>query len=255
MAQAARRAVRAHGGRRGGERDADRGRGGYQRDGGSLRTVEIYDTVTRAWSAGPPLPLAVNHAMAAAVDGTVYVFGGYLGDGTPSAAAFRLAADADRWASVADMPEARGAGGSAAVGTSIFVAGGIGPGRDVLAGSMLVYDSVADRWRSTPGPPTRREHLGGAAAGGLFYTVGGRTAAGNLATVESFDPATAAWTRRPHLPTARGGLAATGTCHGWSSPWAARARRRFRRWSSSSRGWTGGGRCPRCPTRGTGSRW
>jgi non-specific serine/threonine protein kinase len=103
----------------------------------------------------------------------------------------------------------------AALGTSIFVAGGIGPGKDVLAGSTLVYDSVTDRWRAAPGPPTRREHLGGAAAGGLFYTVGGRTGAGNLATVESFDPTTGAWTRRPDLPTARGGLAATGTCHGW----------------------------------------
>ncbi len=189
--------------------------GGYQRDGGSVRTVEIYDTATGAWSTGPALPLAVNHAMAAAVGGVAYVFGGYLGDGTPSAAAFRLTADGSRWESVADMPEARGAGTSAALGTSIFVAGGIGPGKDVLAGSMLVYDTVTDRWRSAPGPPTRREHLGGAAAGGLFYTVGGRTGAGNLAAVESFDPATGAWTRRPDLPTARGGLAATGTCHGW----------------------------------------
>ncbi|MET7424451.1 kelch repeat-containing protein [Dactylosporangium sp. NPDC005555] len=189
--------------------------GGYQRDGGSVRTVEIYDTATRAWTAGPPLPLAVNHASAAAAGGVVHVFGGFLADGTPSAAAFRLAEGGQRWESVADMPEARGAGTSATIGTSIFLAGGIGPGKDALAGSLLVYDTLTDRWRTAPGPPTRREHLGGAAAGGLFYTVGGRVGGELLAAVESFDPAAGTWTKRPDLPTARGGLAATGTCHGW----------------------------------------
>src|SRR6185369_5309076 len=114
-----------------------------------------------------------------------------------------------RWRSVADLPSARAAGAAAAVGGHIYVAGGIGPGRDALAGASLAYDTAADRWSTFAGAPTRREHLGGAAAGGLFYTVGGRTAAGgNLAVVESFSPATGAWTRRPDLPTARGGLAA-----------------------------------------------
>lgn len=63
------------------------GAGGYQRDGGSVKTAEIYDTATRTWPTGPPLPLAVNHATAASVGGVVYVFGGYPGDGTPGAAA------------------------------------------------------------------------------------------------------------------------------------------------------------------------
>ncbi|GAA2626995.1 kelch repeat-containing protein [Dactylosporangium fulvum] len=190
--------------------------GGYQADGGTLTTVEIFDTATSAWSAGPPLPLGVNHAMAAAVDGTVYVFGGYLADGSPSAAAFRLGPSDARWQSVADLPEGRAAGAAAAIGPLVYVAAGIGPGKDTLAGTMLVYDTRAGTWRTAPGPPTKREHLGGAAAGGLLWTVAGRTAAGgNLAAVESYDPATGTWTKRPDLPTARGGLAAAATCHGW----------------------------------------
>ncbi|GAA4245764.1 Kelch repeat-containing protein [Dactylosporangium darangshiense] len=167
--------------------------------------------------------------MAASVAGVVYVFGGYLADGTPSAAAFRLDPPSStgpagasaavpagwRWRSAADMPSARAAGAAAAIDGKIYVAAGIGPGRDVLADSALVYDAAADRWSTAPGAPTRREHLGGAAAGGLFYTVGGRTATGgNMAAVESFEPRSGAWTRRPDLPTARGGLAATATCNG-----------------------------------------
>ncbi|MET7392211.1 kelch repeat-containing protein [Dactylosporangium sp. NPDC005572] len=190
--------------------------GGYRADGGTVSTVEIFDTATGRWSVGPPLPLAVNHAMAAAVDGTIYVFGGYLGDGTPSAAAFRLGPTDQQWGSVADLPEGRAAGAAAAIGGTVHVAAGIGPGKDTLATTMLVYDTAAGRWRTAPGPPTPREHLGGAATGGKVYTVAGRTAkAGNLAVVEAYDPATGAWTRLPDLPTARGGLAATATCRGW----------------------------------------
>src|SRR5215216_5054316 len=41
--------------------------GGYAPDGASLATAEVYDTVTNSWSRGPDLPVAVNHAMAAAL--------------------------------------------------------------------------------------------------------------------------------------------------------------------------------------------
>jgi non-specific serine/threonine protein kinase len=229
--------------------------GGMQADGGSVTSVEIFDTATRRWSAGPPLPLAVNHAMSATVDGAVYVLGGYLSDGTPSAAAFRLdglsgpagvsapggaagsagSAGASaagpagpRWRSVADLPSARAAGAAAAIGRRIYVAAGIGPGRDVLADSTLVYDTATDSWSAAPGPPTRREHLGGAGSGGLLYTVGGRTAkGGNLATVESYDPAAGTWTRRPDLPTARGGLAAAASCNGMVIAVGGEGRRTF----------------------------
>jgi len=187
--------------------------GGYRGDGGTVATVEIYSLADRSWSPGPDLPLAVNHAMAVSTPARVlYVLGGYLGDGTASRAAWRLDSG-NRWTSIADLPEGRAAGAAAAVGGRIYIAGGIGPGKD-LAASMLVYDTGADRWSSTSGPPTRREHLGGAAANGLVYTVGGRTGAGNLKAVESFDPATGQWTKRPDLPTARGGLAAAATCTG-----------------------------------------
>src|SRR5918992_5598947 len=38
--------------------------GGYAPDGATVATVEVYDTGADAWSRGPDLPVAVNHAMA-----------------------------------------------------------------------------------------------------------------------------------------------------------------------------------------------
>jgi non-specific serine/threonine protein kinase len=183
--------------------------GGYTGDGATVPTTEILDLATGRWSRGPDLPVRVNHAMAASVDGVVYVFGGRDADRAPVAAAHRLVDGG--WRPVAALPEARSAGTAVALGGRVYVAGGVAPGG--LATRMLVYDVAADRWTTAPGPPTPREHLGGAAAAGLVHTVGGRRGGldTNLATVEAYDPGTGRWSARPDLPTARGGLAATAT--------------------------------------------
>jgi N-acetylneuraminic acid mutarotase len=185
--------------------------GGFRADGGTLATVEIFDTATGRWEPGPDLPVAVNHAMAATVGDAVYVFGGYLDNRDASAAAFRF--EAGGWRAVAPMPQGRGAGTAVAQDGKVYVAGGINAGG--LARQMLVYDVAGDRWSTAPGPPTPREHLGGAGFGGKVYTVGGRAGGqGNFAAFEVFDPATGRWVKLPDLPTRRGGLAAAATCSG-----------------------------------------
>jgi hypothetical protein len=185
--------------------------GGYRRDGGTVPTVEIYDTRAQRWRQGPALPLAVNHAMSATVDGEVHVFGGYSSDGKPSASAFRL--DGGAWRRVPDLPSGRAAGTAVAIGGTVYLAGGVGP--QGLASSMLVYDAAGQRWSLGPGPPTPREHLGGAGSAGKLSTVGGRVAGrGDLGAVEVFDPATSRWTALAPLRTPRGGLGATATAGG-----------------------------------------
>jgi non-specific serine/threonine protein kinase len=199
--------------------------GGFRADGGTVATVEILDTATGTWKAGPDLPLPVNHAMAASTGGAVYLFGGYDGNGSPSTGAFRLESQA--WQPIALMPEPRAAATAAAIDGRIYVAGGVGAG-GVLASRMLVYDTGTDSWATAPGLPTAREHLGGAAFGGRLYAVGGRTGAGNLASLESFDPGTRQWSKHPDMPTPRGGMAAAATCAGWIVAVGGEARTTFR---------------------------
>jgi N-acetylneuraminic acid mutarotase len=186
--------------------------GGYRRDGTTVATVQVYDTLRDRWRPGPDLPLAVNHAMATTVRGAVHLFGGYMANGRPSASAFRL--DRDGWRRLADLPDGRAAGTAVATDDKVYLAGGIGS--DGLARTMLVFDAAANRWSVAPGPPTPREHLGGAATDGKVYTIGGRVRGhGDLDAVEVFDPAAARWTVLPPLRTPRGGLAATATANGF----------------------------------------
>ena len=185
--------------------------GGYTPDGATVATAEVYDTTTDSWSRGPDLPVAVNHAMAATLDGVLYVAGGNDGRG-PSDQVARL--DGDRWRRLAPLPRGRQAGGLVALDGRLYLVGGVVEGG--LASDSQVYEPAADRWSPAPGLPTRREHLGAAAAGGRVYVVGGRTGGigSNLAAAEAFDPAAGRWSAVAPLPTARGGLAATATAGG-----------------------------------------
>lgn len=186
--------------------------GGFRADGATVATVEVYDTGADRWARGPDLPVAVNHAMAATLDGRAHVVGGYPGDGGVSRKAFRF--DGGRWAALPDLPEGRAAGTAVALDGRLYVAGGIGPSG--LAAGMLVFDPASGRWTTAPGPPTPREHLGGAGFGGRVYTVGGRAAGrGNFTAAEAYDPASGRWTSLPDLPTRRGGLAAAATGNGF----------------------------------------
>jgi len=186
--------------------------GGFRADGATVPTVEVYDTGRDRWAPGPDLPVAVNHAMAATLDGAAHVVGGYPAAGGVSRRAFRL--EGGRWAALPDLPEGRAAGTAVALGGRLYVAGGIGPGG--LAANMLVFDSATSRWSTAPGPPTPREHLGGAGFGGRVYTVGGRASGqGNFTAAEAYDPATGRWASLPDLPTRRGGLAAAATGNGF----------------------------------------
>src|SRR5918996_2863715 len=178
---------------------------------GTVGTTEVYDVATDAWSAGPDLPVAVNHAMATSFGDEVYVFGGTLGDGAISDSAFVLSDGA--WDPLPLMPEPRTAGGAAVAGGLIHVVGGVGP--EGVAERTLVFDAEAGRWSVTEGLGRPREHMGVAAFDDRVYAVGGR--AGSLAgfgDVEGLDPGTSPWSPLPDLPTPRGGMAAAAASNG-----------------------------------------
>jgi non-specific serine/threonine protein kinase len=186
--------------------------GGFEAPDDTVDTVELYDPTTDSWTTGPPLPVPVNHAMAATSRGEAYVFGGFTSAGPASDQAYVFRSGG--WESLPDMPEPRGAGGAAAAGAAaggerIFVVGGIGPSGH--ATSTMVFDPAAWTWSTAPGLSVPRDHLGVAGDGGRVYAVGGRTGAGNLATAEVFDVAEESWQRVPDMPTPRGGLAAAAS--------------------------------------------
>ena len=187
--------------------------GGFDTSSETVATVELYDPKRDEWTAGPPLPIAVDHVMGASLGGTVYVFGGYGSNGAPTDRAFALREGT--WEALPSMPEPRAAAGAAASGGEIYVAGGIGASGS-LASSTLVFDpSGSGSWTTAPGLREPREHLGVTSFDGRVYVLGGRGSGDLSAGAEVFSPKTGSWRQLPDMPTARGGVAAGATRDGF----------------------------------------
>ena len=177
-----------------------------------LSSVEIYDPDSDSFSAGPPLPVPLHHTTATAAGGKLYVIGGWSDFfATPLDVVYELDPQVGSWVAKTGMPSARGSPAAAALGGRIYVAGGWPSARSQ---DFAVYDPSTDTWQTLSDLPSGRNHLALAAAGGRIYAVGGRTAltagVGNVATLDSYDPATGVWSTAASLPRARGGLAAVG---------------------------------------------
>src|SRR5262245_3694627 len=174
---------------------------GYDANGQSTATVEVYDPRTNAWKRAAPLPIATNHNAAATVNGRLYAFGG------TSPRAFVYDAGHDAWTEVASMRYSHGGTPAVAViGGKIYVAGGTGP--DMAGHELEVYDPSVDKWQVLAPMNLPRNHTAGGAIGGRFYVVGGRGSSNASTAHEVYDPATNTWATRAPLPTGRSGIAA-----------------------------------------------
>jgi N-acetylneuraminic acid mutarotase len=187
--------------------------GGYQNNAGANSArVDAYSPARNRWRRLPDLPVAVNHAMAAASRGRLYVLGGGTNAGSSSRHAFVFFRG--RWRKLSDMPESRAAAGAAIVGRTLYVMGGVTDAGRLnnreLARTALSFDLDRERWSTIEGP-TPREHLGVTAARGAVYVVAGRTAGfdSNLRLVEVYVPSRRNWSKIADVPGSRGGTGAT----------------------------------------------
>ncbi len=201
--------------------------GGYPRGRVSVRTVQIYDVATDAWTRGPDLPEVNNHGMAAALDGVVYLFGGQT---DPNSAYVDTVYALDTrnpgagWVEKARMPTKRSAGVAVVHDGKIWVVGG----RPPRGNDFAVYDPKADRWETLPELPSQRNHIAAELIAGRIHVFGGRLGGGfqsdKTAAHEIFDPRTRTWTVGPPMLKPRSGInsvQAHGCVHVWGGEEAA----------------------------------
>lgn len=182
--------------------------GGFQ-DLTITSAVQIFDTATCTYSAGPELPMPVHHINAAVIDGTI-VIGGALQGGNFAAIGdtwtWNPATDA-AWNVRTSMPAGtqRGAGVAGAIDGKLIVAGGLRGGAVSDASS---YDLALDAWTALPPLPVPRDHACGGVIDGKLYVAGGRMTSipsTSTATFE-FTPG-GVWETKAPMITGRGGSA------------------------------------------------
>jgi uncharacterized protein (TIGR03437 family) len=173
---------------------------------GSTNRLFRYDPRANSWMELAPAPLSggADHCNVAAAGGKLYLLGAIrVGSAFVDGDTWEYDPAEDRWQNVGRMNTPRGASGVAAIGTDIYVAGGLTASGSVP--DFEVFDTIAKRWTRLPAMPTPRDHLTAQAVQGRIYAIAGRSSR-DLTGNEEYDPVTNRWRSRAPIPTARGGL-------------------------------------------------
>jgi N-acetylneuraminic acid mutarotase len=173
--------------------------------------AQEYDPATGRFRDLPPMPKGASHVGVAAMNGKIYVAGGFLAnvhkDPQNMFAEYDIASNS--WRALPGFPTPRGAVGLAASGGKLHVIAGRGPDGNTVT-THDVYDPAIGRWSLAAPLPVARDHLGALTVNGKIYIVGGRTGAtvDNTGLADMYDPSTDKWTKLADMPTKRssGGL-------------------------------------------------
>ena len=177
---------------------------------GPRSDTEIFDLKGNFWRATSALPVGVQQAAAAALNGRIYVSGGFEAGkrysneaGGPSEALWIFNPRIGTWVDGASMPEPRIGHGLVAVDGKLYALGGKGPD----AARVLVYDPSENKWAAIGASmPVPRVEAAYVAVGNSIYVIGGLSASGEaLSRVDIFDTAEGSWSRGPDLPSPRAG--------------------------------------------------
>lgn len=172
--------------------------GGRHSDGKASREVWMLDGPSAVtWESLPSMPAArIGHAMAW-IEGELFVVGG-AGDSSVIA----LNTDQRAWRKVADMPHPRLILSAVAIGSDLYVLGGV-DAENRLSDRVDILDTKTGRWRSGPALPAPRAGFAAAVLDGEIHVAGGRGDEATLARHDVLDPETGRWRSAAPLPTPR----------------------------------------------------
>ena len=175
------------------------------------------------WRTVAPMPTKRTEVAAAALDGKIYVVGGFEKPNLGNVLNFTITRSVemydpvtDRWTSKAPMPVGLHHVGIGVVDGRLYVIGGYSrSGLSVWnpVATVYTYDPATDSWTERAPMPTPRGALSVTEYDGKLYAIGGYDRKINNAQVEVYDPARNVWTTAASLPTPRDHLA-TATVSG-----------------------------------------
>ncbi|MFC1407277.1 MULTISPECIES: carboxypeptidase regulatory-like domain-containing protein [Streptacidiphilus] len=178
-------------------------------DVGEVNTLYAYDPATGSWTQKASAHDKRDAPAHAAIDGRIYVVGGWTPQSTVDSSMEIYDPATDSWSTGATIPSGHAGAASAAAGGKMYVVGGC---TNTGCGSTdaLAYDPSQNTWTKIADypEPTAWEACGGIA--GKLYCAGGYSAANaDSAHAYVYDPATDAWSPIASLPKTDWGTAYT----------------------------------------------
>jgi hypothetical protein len=173
-----------------------------------LLTAVLYAVGLVSASAGdeaatlPPLPTARYGAAMVALDGRVYVIGGYASGGVALNAVEIYDPRTNAWSRGSPLPVPSAWLAAAPLDDKLYVTGG-GDAHS-FTDAVYTYEPRLDQWRIGPPLPTPINAHAAAAFGNRLYVIGGgENGAGTYRSVYVLDPLSEHWSRGPVLRVPR----------------------------------------------------
>jgi N-acetylneuraminic acid mutarotase len=165
--------------------------------GAPVLVVERFDG--KRWRSAGTLPgQGLNAPAAVALNGKVYVLGGFGTDtNVPVDTVLVFDTKSGLWSRAAPLPAPRGGHAAVVLAGRIHVLGG-GNSQSTIA-DHDVYDPATDRWASLARLPRSKGSPAAAAFGGKIFAIGGRSGPDDFGTVDVYNPATDTWSQGPPI--------------------------------------------------------
>jgi DNA-binding CsgD family transcriptional regulator len=148
--------------------------------------VERYNFTNSTYETIATKPVPVADAGAVVIGGEIYVPGGRLASGLPTATLEVYNPRQNRWFKRASLPAALSGYALAAFEGRLYVFGGWDG--EAYRDSVYLYEPAADTWKEVTAMPTARAFAGAAAVGGKIHVVGGFDGNGALDVNEVYIP-------------------------------------------------------------------
>lgn len=164
------------------------------------RTIE---RSTSGWKTLTSAPNQRTEVAAAAVQGRIFVAGGFVPPGRTVPIVEVYDTTSDTWSRAPDLPLAVNHAMATSAGGVVYLLGGYTGQADLSAPTDRAFALRGDRWEELPPMPEVRAAAGAAAIGGRVYVTGGVGPQGLAESTLVFDVAAATWSEAPGAPTPR----------------------------------------------------
>ncbi|MBI4474735.1 MAG: hypothetical protein HY646_18835 [Acidobacteria bacterium] len=162
---------------------------------------------TGEWAAIPPIPTPRQEVGVAAVEGRIYVIGGFTENRIGSTVVEIFDTRSGQWLTGPALPIPIHHPNVAAIGPKVYVAGGYSEPGSFAVADTFELDTDAMAWTRKANLPSARGAGAAASHNGRLYVFGGENQA-SVTDAAVFDPATNIWTELSPLPTARNHMSA-----------------------------------------------
>lgn len=157
------------------------------------------------WTTAAPLQVARQEVAVAALDGHIYVIGGFAGFSILDSVEV-WDRSSDSWSLAESLPTAIHHAAAVALSGKLYVIGGWTDFFGAPTANVWVYDPGTDEWSPRSPLPQARAALGAAALNGRIYAAGGSPSE-RARDFAVYDVASDDWSPLPNMPTARNHLA------------------------------------------------